>query len=347
MQRTAEDDNFIDNEDDDHELLNEYNQDRQDFRDDERPEGHRKGRKGRDDDDDDELELQDDDPFNAALRMIQGSGRRAKDMSSEDKDRICQELLFQMDKHAKQDAEDVRRGRPATQKLKLLPQIAKALKNRSLHQPLLDFDLLNVIALWLQPTPSGALPSLTMRTQMLESLRELPIQPEHLRSSGLGKQVMAMLRHADETPENKLAARRLVEAWSRPIMGRSLDAKEAEKRHERPAPDASRAPEQRARHGADDVVEMCARAEARQPHLAEGARVRMPEHKGFDFSARPAASNVDQAQSAKFARIKWGENSKKGKLDKRMQEMNRPIQKNVRSSTMSIEGRGQHKIGPR
>ena len=45
VERTAADDSFIDNEDDDDDLLKEYAQDKQNFDDDERPEGHEKQKK--------------------------------------------------------------------------------------------------------------------------------------------------------------------------------------------------------------------------------------------------------------------------------------------------------------
>ena len=45
VERTAADDSFIDNEDDDDNLLKEYAQDKQNFDDDERPEGHDKQKK--------------------------------------------------------------------------------------------------------------------------------------------------------------------------------------------------------------------------------------------------------------------------------------------------------------
>ena len=86
-----------------------------------------------------------------------------------------------------------------------------------------------------------------------EVLALLPVQPEHLKTSGLGKSVMTMLRHPDETQENKLAAKRLVEQWSRPIIGRSIDLRAHEKRHDSGPRDV--VAEMRDRQGKDNMDE--------------------------------------------------------------------------------------------
>lgn len=44
------------------------------------------------------------------------------------------------------------------------------------------------------------------------------IDTESLKSSGVGKAVMALYKHADEIPKNKRTAQELIERWSRPLF---------------------------------------------------------------------------------------------------------------------------------
>lgn len=61
-----------------------------------------------------------------------------------------------------------------------------------------------VLRLWLQPAPDGRalLPS-PQRASLLKVLMVLPVQKSHLRESGIGKLVVAMAAHPEETRDNR------------------------------------------------------------------------------------------------------------------------------------------------
>lgn len=49
-----------------------------------------------------------------------------------------------------------------------------------------------------------------------------PSEPLHLIScSGIGKVIQALYRHQDETPPNKTLLKRIIDKWSKQIMGKS------------------------------------------------------------------------------------------------------------------------------
>jgi hypothetical protein len=90
IERTAEDDKFIDEDDENADLVREYDE-QQTFRD-ERPEGHKKPRADAEDKDA-------NDPVSQALNAIKG--KKELKMTEEQKQTLAQELLFRMDKAAK------------------------------------------------------------------------------------------------------------------------------------------------------------------------------------------------------------------------------------------------------
>jgi transcription factor SPN1 len=69
----------------------------------------------------------------------------------------------------------------------------------------------------MQPS-NGALPSVNVRTRLLEALQQLPCGREHLIESGIGKTIMLLWKHPDETKHNRDLCAALVERWSRPIF---------------------------------------------------------------------------------------------------------------------------------
>ena len=84
---------------------------------------------------------------------------------------------------------------------------------------MLDNGMMTAITNWLAPLPDKSLPSLEIRTTLLKILNDFPnIEQGVLRTSGLGKAVMYLLKHPREVKENKLKASKLIREWSRPIF---------------------------------------------------------------------------------------------------------------------------------
>lgn len=88
-----------------------------------------------------------------------------------------------------------------------------------MHEVLLDCGILSAVRLWMEPLPNRSLPAPHLRRSLLELLRDLPIETDHLRESGIGRIVMFFAQRPKESPDIQRLARELVSRWSRPIIG--------------------------------------------------------------------------------------------------------------------------------
>ncbi|KAG0587853.1 hypothetical protein KC19_2G196300 [Ceratodon purpureus] len=129
---------------------------------------------------------------------------------------------------AKMDEDLNRAMKPAIEKLKMLPEVWNVLHKHPLQIKFLDCGGLSSFVNWLVPLPDGSLPNTNVRTTVLTLLADFPIdvasnqRREQLKSSGIGKIVMALTRLPHETPANQKLARDLVNKWSRPLFDNSI-----------------------------------------------------------------------------------------------------------------------------
>ena len=107
-----------------------------------------------------------------------------------------------------------------------------------------------------------------------------------------------MANDKQETPDNRRAARRLVENWARPVVGKVNDLKSLQRatasRLARPDVEGR---VERVHHAKDDAAEIFDREGAES---ADRPRVRVPQFDGFDFTIRPQ-STADPARTKKKA----------------------------------------------
>mmetsp|Transcript_6226 Transcript_6226/g.6430 ORF Transcript_6226/g.6430 Transcript_6226/m.6430 type:complete len:597 (+) Transcript_6226:83-1873(+) len=238
VERTAEDDQFIDEEDDNADLLAEYAEDNEIFNDDRPATG--KKRRDRDLDSDEEEErgrgvsnnrlsredMQDNNPLSETLRHMKK--RKNEDMSEIHKSELCSDLMQRMEKAQREDMEAVSQGRPALCKLGLLKRVQRLTGVKNLQLTLLDNDFLGACKNWIEPHDKKSLPALTVRTSIYSILNLLPCHPDHLRSSGIGKAMLSLMKHPLESTENKRLIKSIIDKWCRPIFGKSADIRNVE-----------------------------------------------------------------------------------------------------------------------
>jgi hypothetical protein len=122
------------------------------------------------------------------------------------------------------------------------------LGQRNLHDTLLEQGILEQIRNWLYPWPSEdalgkemplskrILPNLTLRSKLYQLMLTMPITPEHLKNSerggvgrsdwpGLGKVILLLMKHPQETVEQKRVLKSLLEEWSRQLFKKPKDFK--------------------------------------------------------------------------------------------------------------------------
>ena len=117
--------------------------------------------------------------------------------------------------------------RPASHKLKLLPEVLSLLSRTQPEQLAAIVDpetnLLESVRFFLEPQPDGSLPAYNIQRSLFQALGRLPIDKDCLVSSGLGKVVLFYTKSRKAEDSIKRAAERLVGEWTRPLLKRSDD----------------------------------------------------------------------------------------------------------------------------
>ena len=202
VERTAEDDAFIDKNNDDDDLVTDYNAQTQNFKD-EKPIG-------------DKIKKKSSDIIDVMLQDMKN--KKVKELSEPQKEMITDKLIENMIGAAKIDDELFEKGQPATEKLTILPSVEKVIYNKSIQVTLLERNLLEILNTWISPRNKDTLAPPSIRSSIYRLLQMLPCQVDHLRRSGIGKTILALKKHRLETMENKKILREIIEKWSRPIF---------------------------------------------------------------------------------------------------------------------------------
>lgn len=156
---------------------------------------------------------------------LKPTSKRRKKLDGDDieqmQDEAVSNLREQMRNAAIEDAECIKNGVPAVNKLRMLPRVEAVLQKASLADSILDNNLLEAVRMWLEPLPDASLPAYAIQKVMFQAIDKLPIKTIHLRESGLGKVVYFYQRSKRPQLDIKRTADRLIGNWTRPIMGRS------------------------------------------------------------------------------------------------------------------------------
>ncbi|KAK4533836.1 hypothetical protein CCYA_CCYA19G4718 [Cyanidiococcus yangmingshanensis] len=238
-----------------------------------------------DDEDDTEAHQHPLTEFDRALRQIQ-SRRRRKQITSRECERDAERILEKMRSAYDADLIMARLGRPALAKLRLLRQVDTELRRKETRVALIRRGLFEVLRRWLDPLPNGALPSidvrstlmdilLTFRTSVSDSEDELEdeetaneLQRSLARRAGAREWERALLNSGigrcihfyklyDPDPECRLKAERLVMRWASAVLRSDTSHRHAlSKRFEVvPAHRDTRAPSGQGTIGAGQVPE--------------------------------------------------------------------------------------------
>ncbi|OUM54564.1 hypothetical protein BVG19_g3969 [[Candida] boidinii] len=160
--------------------------------------------------------------FEALIKAPTSKKRKNGDVDLEAmQDEAISELKNMMKEAAYIDSDCVNNKKPATRKLKLLPQVKDTLLKSNLYDSILDNNLLEAVRIWLEPLPDSSLPAFEIQKTLLQELTKLPIKTIHLRESGLGKVMLFYQKSKKVDPSLKRIAEKLIGDWTRPIMGRS------------------------------------------------------------------------------------------------------------------------------
>lgn len=151
-----------------------------------------------------------DQALNEAIMSSRKKRRRGEDDLEVMADDEIIALREKMRQAAIEDVQANAEKKPATQKLKMLPEVEDALRKTSFTDSILDNNLLEVVKIWLEPLPDKSLPALNIQKVLFSALSRLPIQTEHLRESGVGKVVLFYKQSKKPDPLIKKQADQLI-----------------------------------------------------------------------------------------------------------------------------------------
>lgn len=139
-------------------------------------------------------------------------------ISQADKEDRARDVVSSMRHAADADLEAIKNNKPAFHKLQILKDIMYYLQQKVYQEAYLNCDLCGAIESWLQPLPNNQLCNKNIRQNFYKLLEVLPIEEKHLIESGIGKMLIRLANHKDETFENRVTIKRIVEKWMRPIF---------------------------------------------------------------------------------------------------------------------------------
>merc|ERR1712086_345403 len=138
------------------------------------------------------------------------------------------DFVQEMIKSAEEDLLLFQEGKPMLRKMKLLPKAVMIMTKTAFADMFVTYEGCRALALWLKDLPSGALPTVQLRTDLLNCMLRLPITKEALancKDPPLAQIVMKLSRHSLETVSNRTSASSLVEKWVKQVLSKkSLDS---------------------------------------------------------------------------------------------------------------------------
>ncbi|KAF2180174.1 hypothetical protein K469DRAFT_730198 [Zopfia rhizophila CBS 207.26] len=165
---------------------------------------------------------------------VKKTGTRRRKKGDIDLDQMADQEIEDMRRRmaaaAEADNEGRKQGKPAHNKLKLLPEVVALLNKNTLKESIVDpeINLLEAVRFFLEPLSDGSLPAYNIQRELFDALAKLPINKDSLVASGIGKVIMFYIKSKRPELNIKRQAERLFTDWTRPILRRTDDYRKKE-----------------------------------------------------------------------------------------------------------------------
>lgn len=209
--------------------------------------------------------------------------------------------------------------------------------------PMEEYHILQAFEHWLLPQKRGQLPTLKLRTEIYRMLMTLPITTGHLKQTTIGRVLLAFLKSKAETPGNKKQLKILLEKWKRLVYRKDDDLGAHFKELQ------DRGVGRRAR--AEPVTQHFEPAPALPTSLADAISSRGAGQAGprRERASIPVAISADfvRAPEARVEAVREAVRAKSNRASvaRRIVQLRRPTQKNVRAAKVSLEGKSVSYLG--
>eukprot|EP01069_Polyplicarium_translucidae_P007415 Polyplicarium_translucidae@DN3104_c0_g1_i2.p1 len=197
----------------------------------------------------------------------------------------ARDVIRKMVEAAEADERSVLSGRVAVAKLELIDHVVAEVSKPKWMLWYLQEGVCEALGRWLRPLADGSLPSLTIRSKVLELLTKLPVAAEHLQRNDLGRRVVALWKSSAESEENRQLIRIFVHSVLRPVLGLRQAFRTARETEDTSAETRSRVDVERSSEAALGLVPSNA-----DPWAAKSRRARVPVAAGFNFKIMPRST---------------------------------------------------------
>lgn len=244
--------------------------------------------------------------------------------------KFIENFVQEMIEAAEKDLRAFEEGRAEDMKHKvnMLGKCVNVMQKFSFAEHFVTWGGCRALALWLRPLPDGRLPSVHLRTALLNGMLRLPISKESLQNCKdpqLGQIVARLRANPEETVANKKTASTLIQRWLKQVLvvpaGASVEAGHSVST-EPPKPSLERKPA--------ETLESFLKLEEES---FKRMHPTIPVREGKDYQIHPPAT----AQALK--RDKYAQDSNRFKLNEVLKDFNRPNKKSYRPYEVSVSGR--------
>uniref|UniRef100_A0AC35TLP4 TFIIS N-terminal domain-containing protein n=1 Tax=Rhabditophanes sp. KR3021 TaxID=114890 RepID=A0AC35TLP4_9BILA len=207
------------------------------------------------------------------------------------------DLVSRMLKAAAKDRELNSEGKAALNKIMMIDEVKNMLLTKDRFEQILDSNFLEAVAHWLSPLPSKVLPSLAIRTVIIQLLSDFyqQLDTQYLKRCGLGRAIMFLSNHPKETFENKTNAKILLEVWMKPIFAGRMEERIPKQKITK---ETSLAKPKKQRKTDEDVKIPKARIDKNESNSIRSES----KHTGFAFTDIKSRSNI-QDRLTKISKV--------------------------------------------
>ncbi|CBZ54139.1 hypothetical protein NCLIV_045710 [Neospora caninum Liverpool] len=272
--------------------------------------------------------------FDKTLERMRQRKRRRQPLSDQDCQAYCNTLLQQMSDASTHDEKALEEGKPATAKLQMLDRVCTELVKPKWRSWFLTEGCCQCIATWLAPFKDNTLSNFTLRNRLLHVLMKLPISSQELMNNDLGRVLVLLWHHPDESDENRVLIRQLIQRWMRPMLGLGSSHREFLQERDR-AFEANDADLQQKLIAAAQALRATRPPADGDPEEARRRHARIPVNSGHNFIIQPK-SDVNSSEQPRSREAGSSQNTRS--LHRFMDA--RSVRKPTKAQKVSIEGRG-------